>query len=484
MPSPLAPARSRAPGPRPATPPAPPAVDAARPWRLLVVGCLALAALSLLIMRQPTYDPWAWLIWGRQIAHLDLVTTAGPSWKPLPVLFTTPFSLFGDGAAPLLWLVVARAGGLLAFALAFRVAARLAGPAAGVIALVALLLADRFVSFFARGNSEGLLVALSLWAVERHIDGRRRDAFLLGIAAGLIRPEVWVPVGLYGLWLVVSDRHSPRFRGTAAMVGGGLALLAVLWFVPEYIGSGDFLRAASRAREPVPDSPAQAAVPFLAVFTNGASALTAPVYAGAVIAVLLALRAYRDEHHGTGRLTLAALATFLMLTVAALAQAGFTGNLRYVLLPAAFVCVLAGVGWVQLVEWVRGRRGARAAWAAAAVAAAAGAPFVIAYADRLSDQLRGVRAEARVSGALPAAIARAGGPAAVLRCGQVFTDPFQTQLVAWHLHVAQHEVGIFPRPPGTTVAPAGSTLARDRRFPPVTSTRYWSIGSSCPRGGG
>src|SRR5919206_3199952 len=409
---------------------------------------------------------------------------AGASWKPLPVLFTAPFSLFGDDAAPLLWLVVARAGGLMAIALAFRVAARLAGPVAGVIALVALVLADQFVSFFARGNSEGLLVALSLWAVERHIDGRRRDAFLLGIAAGLIRPEVWVPVGLYGLWLVISDRHSARFRGTAAMVGGGLTLLAVLWFVPEYIGSGNFLRAAARAREPVPDSPAQAAVPFLAVFTNGAWALPPPVYAGGLIAVLFALRAFRDEHHGTGRLTLAALASFLMLTVAALAQAGFTGNLRYVLLPAAFVCVLAGVGWAQLVQWIRRRRGVRAAWAAAAVIAAGSAPFAIAYVDRLAGQLREVRAEARVSAALPAAIDAAGGRAAVLRCGQVFTDPFQTQLVAWHLHLAQHEVGIFPKRPGTTVVPAGAQLARDPRFPPVVRTRFWAIGSSCSRGGG
>ena len=30
-------------------------------------------------------------------------------------------------------------------------------------------------------------------------------------------------------------------------------------------------------------------------------------------------------------------------------QAGFAGNLRYVALPAALVCVLAGAGWVWLV---------------------------------------------------------------------------------------------------------------------------------------
>ena len=54
----------------------------------------------------PTYDPWAWIIWGREITHLDLNTVSGPSWKPLPVLFTTPFALFGDDAAPALWLLI------------------------------------------------------------------------------------------------------------------------------------------------------------------------------------------------------------------------------------------------------------------------------------------------------------------------------------------------------------------------------------------
>ena len=55
------------------------------------------------------YDPWAWLVWGREIGHLDLDTTGGPSWKPLPVVITTPLAVLGD-LAPTLWLVVARTG--------------------------------------------------------------------------------------------------------------------------------------------------------------------------------------------------------------------------------------------------------------------------------------------------------------------------------------------------------------------------------------
>ncbi|MGI8750319.1 MAG: hypothetical protein ACR2J6_07200 [Thermoleophilaceae bacterium] len=57
------------------------------------------------------------------MAHLRLDTTGGPSWKPLPVVFTTLFAPFGkidDAIPPALWLVVARAGAMLALALSFR----------------------------------------------------------------------------------------------------------------------------------------------------------------------------------------------------------------------------------------------------------------------------------------------------------------------------------------------------------------------------
>lgn len=423
----------------------------------ILIGCFALAALSLLGPSRTTYDPTAWLIWGRDIVHWDLHTTYGPSWKPLPVIFTTPFALFGDGAAPLLWLVVARAGGLFAIALGFRLAARLAGPLAGVVAAVAMVLAEQFVFNFWRGNSEGLLVALALWAIERHLDGRRWQAFWIAVAAGLLRPEVWPFLAVYGLWLIWEDwreREAPPWRTIAVVVGAGIGVIA-LWLVPEYIGSGDFLRAASRAREPVANSPAQADRPFLAVFENSHSALSIPVYAGALLAVGFAAVRFRRRREDGPVLAIAAIACALMIIVAVFAEIGFTGNLRYVTLPAALVCVLAGIGWSRLLGALRARFGMAVAVGAGIVALGASAAFLVSDARRFGDEMDMMRSAARLSETLPAAIERAGGEAAVKRCGPVSTTPLQTQIVAWLLHMQQAQVGAPPQPVGTRFHPRG-----------------------------
>lgn len=467
--------------PRPASASAGGRVAAARGgagiW-LLVLACLALGGLSLLTVSTPTYDPWAWIIWGREIAHGDLVTTLGPSWKPLPVLFTTPFSLLGDDAAPGLWLVVARAGGLLAFAMAYRLGARLAGPWAGAIAAAALVLADEFIRNFARGNSEGLLVALVLWAVERHLDGRRAHAFLLGFAAALLRPEVWPFWGLYGLWLVYQawDGAVPWREIALVFVSGALAI--VLWFLPEYLGSGDWLRAAARARDPNPDSAAFAAFPVVEVFRRSAAVLMVPVYVGGAIATAVAL--WRRD---TLRIALAAMATILMVAVALMTQFGFAGNLRYVALPAALVCVLAGAGWVELVRGARRRWGVLAAAGAAALVIAASVPFVSNDYSTLREDWDLVIKEADFYGPnLRAVIAKAGGEQRIKSCGAVFSGPFQVQAVAWYLHLHGSEIGIFPLGRGTALAQGGSHLSVDPRYPEITKTRRWVVGSSCGRG--
>ena len=439
------------------------------PW--LLVACLAVGAVSLLTVSAPTYDPWAWIIWGREVLHGDLVTIEGPSWKPLPVLFTTPFAVFGDDTAPALWLVVARAGGLLALGMAYRLGARLAGEWAGAIAAASLLLADEFVRDFARGNSEGLLVALVLWAVDRHLDGRRSQAFLLGFGAALLRPEVWPFWGLYGLWLVYQAWDGVPWRELALVAGLGVLTL-LLWFVPEYLGSSDWLRAAARARDPNPGAATFAQSPFLEVFHRSAAKLSVPVYVGGLLGTAIAL--WRRNHV---QIALAAMATLLMVEVAAMTEGGFAGNLRYVALPAALVCVLAGAGWVQTV-----RAAGRWAPLVALLAVAAAIPFVAADVRAARDDRALTVEESNFYGPnLKAVIAKAGGRARIKSCGRVFSGPFEVPSVAWRLHLHLNEVAIFAFGPGATVALASTHVSEDPRWPAIARTHTWIVGSSCGR---
>jgi hypothetical protein len=171
-------------------------------------GCFALAVASLALPSVPTYDPWAWIVFGRELVGPGpgFSTVASTGWKPLAVLFTAPLALLGS-AAPSLWLVVVRSAGLVALTLAFRLASRGGGPIAGAIAALALLASSDWLRYLSAGNIEPLVVALMLGAIELHLRGRRQGAFLLGALAGLARPEVWLLVGVYATYVSMSERR-------------------------------------------------------------------------------------------------------------------------------------------------------------------------------------------------------------------------------------------------------------------------------------
>ena len=136
--------------------------------------CLAVAVALLAVTATLAYDPWAWLVWGRELGDLELDTTGGPSWKPLPVLVATVVAPFGD-AAPVVWLVLARTVGLLSVLAVYRLAERLAGRVAGVLAAALLVLTPdtgpRFVRLVLEGHSAPVTAGLAAWAAERLCSG-------------------------------------------------------------------------------------------------------------------------------------------------------------------------------------------------------------------------------------------------------------------------------------------------------------------------
>jgi hypothetical protein len=167
------------------------------------------------------------------------------------------------------------------------------------------------------------------------------------------------------------------------------------------------------------------------------------------------------------------------VVVGLMTEGGFAGNLRYVALPAALLCVLAGVGWVELVRAARARFGRVPGAALAVVLVAAAAPFVISDLGELRHGGRQLRSEADFYAALPAVIEKAGGRERIKRCGQVFTGPFQVQAVAWELELHGGDVHIVEDPPGIVVAARFSPMASDERFELVTETEKWVVRRAC-----
>src|ERR671917_138521 len=206
--------------------------------------------------------------------------------------------IIADDVAPYLWIIVARAGGLLGCVMAYRMANRLIGggmygTVAGVCAFLALFSSNKYVRDAALGNSEPLLAAIVLWAFERHLDGRRDHALYLGVVAALMRPEAWPFLALYGLWLWFSD---PR------------------------------LRAGSRANAPNPGSAAFDDIPAVAVLRRFVQVTIAPVELGTLVAVGYAVVRWRRLRAERETLVLALGGLAWCLLVAAMTQAGFAGN--------------------------------------------------------------------------------------------------------------------------------------------------------------
>ncbi|HSS40971.1 MAG TPA: hypothetical protein VLK37_00305 [Solirubrobacterales bacterium] len=309
----------------------------------------ALAVLSLALPYFPVYDPWAWLVWGRELMHGGLETASGPSWKPLPVLIDAPLSLLGE-AGPKAWLLVARSGWLCAPLLAGLLTTRLAGEesgrwrwagaalAAGSVALTA----DSFtppLRQFTGGLSEPLLVALALGAIWAALDERRELALGLGTAAALLRPEVWPFLALYGLSV---RGHHPRLRIATIAVA---ILIPIAWFVPDIFGAGNPLEGGETARaggiEPLDglEVLGRALAGPLAAAWLGLALL---LWQGALVNHWFTKEPDADPDRILAILFAGALAWILL--VALMAIAGFAGLPRFLAPATAIIAVLGGVG--------------------------------------------------------------------------------------------------------------------------------------------
>jgi hypothetical protein len=417
-----------------------------------VVVCIVLAVLSAAVLPTvPSYDPWSWVVWGREVTdpHLSFVISGGPSWKPLPFLFTTVWGLFG-GAAPTLWVITARAAGLLGLVAAWRLAGRLVGGGrwglfAGLLAVIGVLLTQDWFYYFLRGTSEVMLIGTSLWAVDRFLDGHKTQAFLLAVASGLIRPEWWPFIGLYALWLWFRE---PEFRTwpMRLLILAGLASLPVLWFGPPWVGSGQPFLAATHAAE---YNGHLGSDPFRTVVGRGVNLQPLPWLIAGILGVVVAwLRDRSKLVLGMGGAVIA-----WWIVVVAMTLDGYPGLERFFLPAAALTCVLGGAGivWIaQLAASVGDRHQAVVMPAAAAILVAVSIPLTTTRASAARAAFPAASQSVSILNGLTKAVAAVGGHDGVYPCKSSFAavnHGAQTAL-AWKLHVTLERVGTSMRDPG------------------------------------
>jgi hypothetical protein len=423
---------------------------------LAVLASVVLAAISAAVL--PTvasYDPWAWISWGREVfdPHLSFAISGGPSWKPLPVVFTAIYSLFGSTAAPTMWVITARAGGILGMIAAYLLASRLisrdgrgprwAAVAAGLIAATGIMVTQAWWDEMFRGTSEPIEIATALWAVLAFLDGRPGWAFAFGVATSELRPEAWPLVIVYAVWLWWKQ---PRLR---VLVVLGLIAIPFGWFVPPWVGSGQPFLAAVHAKE---YNGGLGNNRFFGVLGRGVDIqLLAVLLAGAVAVAF----AWFEKPRDWLVLALAGAAVVWWVIVVGMTVDGYPGLERFYLPAAGLTCVLAGVGVVRLA--LAGARLAPRAGGSTAVAVGLTVVLVAILVPFTWGRISGARAEEKIASQavtrlnqMTAAVAAVGGHDGVFPCKSSFAavnHSVQTAL-AYKLHVTLGRVGTTMRHQG------------------------------------
>jgi len=404
------------------------------PWWTTAIGVVVLSvAVVLWAGTRPGFDPYGWLTWGHQTLRGSLDTNAAPSWKPLPYLFTVAFAFAGHYEMRL-WMFASAAISLSGVVFAARVAHRLteappqrrwAAVVAGAFAGLALLgmrdeLNDGYFHYILSAQSDPMIVALCLGAIDRHLSGHPRWAFALGWLAALGRPEVWPFLALYSVW-AWRARSAP-----AQLLIGGWVALVLLWFgIPAITSRTPFVSASNAlysGRAPRGDR-------VTAVIHRFVDLHHWPLEIAALLG--LAVAALRRD-----RVTLVLVTGIVVWVIIEIAFAlhGWPGLGRYMFEAAGVVVVLAGtfVGRVLADPSLGGRLRGLPSWAGIPVVALlvlslAGPALSAARAEHrdIAHQRRRTAEIDRLSGVL----SELGGAARVRACGESVTRlTYQTVL--------------------------------------------------------
>ena len=422
------------------------AVPRAAPLGLAVgLAVVGVAVVIVLVTgMRPGYDAFGWLVWGRQALHWNLNTDGAPSWKPLTILFTLPYALAGREQMSL-WTVTAVAGALLGPVFAGRVAYRLTGPATGR-RRVAPWVAAGFAALGVLGiggyshqiliaDSDPIVVALCLGAIDCHLRGRPRLAFTLLVLASLGRPEAWPFALADGAWLWRSVSSS------RVLVVLGVVLIPALWFsVPAATSRSWFESGELALRTVNPDNVIHGSR-IIGVLDRFRGLYEVPMQVAVACAIGLAV-AVRDRR----MLALVGAAVIWLALEVGLALHGWSAAARYMFEPAAVLVVVAGAAAGRALAFAPARRRA-AGWigpVAVLGLLAALVPVVGAQVRTTHAAVQQARGAGRQVDRLQAVMRADGGAARIRACGQPVTFVGNQSAVAWAVGLNVGDVGFTP----------------------------------------
>jgi hypothetical protein len=410
------------------------------PWALVAVA-VVLAAIAFVLgtgMR-PEFDAWGFLVWGKQALHGNLETSAAPSWKPLPFLFTLPYALAG-GAQLWLWMFTAVAAAFAGAPIAGRIAYRLVGPsparpyapwAAAVFAGVGVLGIFNYGHYMLIANADPMEITLCLAAIDSHLCGRRRLAWLCLVLASLGRPEAWSVTGLYALWAWSSE---PSMR---PLLGAGAIAIPAMWFGIGRLTSPSWTVASDVAfgsTSPLPG------FRLWGVIRHWRDLYQVPMQLAALGSVVIAI-VRRDR----ATLILTGAALVWVTAEIAMAYHGWNAPSRYLFAPAAVMVVVAGVGVGRALQATPSSPLLRVAFPAVVVAlVVALVPAARTWERLFHNKVSAERVWRTQIDHLHALMAREGGAERIFACGMPVSYLGFQPIIAWYLGRNVSEIGWNP----------------------------------------
>jgi hypothetical protein len=438
-------------------------------WWFVGVAVVVFSAIVVRVLNtRPGYDPYGWLVWGYQLLHWHLNLGGAPSWKPLPLLATAPFALFGHSAL-YLWMVlsvsVSFAGTIFAGRIAYRIVnrdGRHRWPAIAAVLIAGFGMygiqdningtLDPYLHYVLSHQSDSMIVTLVLAAIDLHMLRHRRWVMAMLLLAGLGRPEVWPILGLYGLWCW---RERPDMRIYLYVCA---FLLLFLWFGVPWITNGRPLIAGDLAQ----GSPRELHQNKIIGTIDRFKTLNLwPVWILALAAVGWAGYRWRALRERAASLTdaertesadrllvlgiAASLLVWLVVEVA-FALHGWPAVPRYIFEPAVAAVLLAGVGIGWLLREIPARLNVPAA-AGIAVAAVLFVCLIPGSVTRLRHEHKDLiaqRARTVEINKLDKYIAALGGANRIEACGGALVNVEFVSIMAFDLHQSTGHVAYQP----------------------------------------